>query len=139
MSGMGDAEMLVRSGCRNPTSGSPIQKSNLDQVGLINVLDGVFRLADRSRDGAHADRSAIEFLDDGQEELSIHFVKSEAVYIHDLQCSTGRLGVDYSIRPDLRVITNSPEKPIGDSRRSSTASRNLVGAFRENVDAQNAR
>src|SRR5687767_14213820 len=59
------AEVLVGRPAGDPAAGSALQEADLDQVRLVQVLDGAAVFADRGRQSVHADRAAAEALDDG--------------------------------------------------------------------------
>jgi len=57
--------MTVCAGSHRSAAGGPLQQSNLQQVGFVDVLEGAAILSDRRGKGPQSDRSAIIDVDDG--------------------------------------------------------------------------
>ena len=107
-------------GCLSPTTG-PVQIAGLDQVRFVNILQGssIFLKSGGKRFDSH--RPTVKFVDDREENLSIHLVETGFIDSHPGQPVLRHLLGDMSVRFDLRVIPDPFDQPIGDARRSSTA------------------
>src|SRR5688572_4107746 len=66
--GAGQLEVLVRAIRRDAPARSARQEALLDQVGLVDVLQRIARLAERRGQGLDAHRTALVKLDDDVEE-----------------------------------------------------------------------
>src|SRR5688572_18897873 len=100
------AEVPVRALRRDASPGCTHQVPLLEQVGLVDVLDGLGILAEGRGQGLEADRPARELLDDGAEELAVDVVQAGLVHI---QGSEGlpRHGRGHApVMEDLRVVSN---------------------------------
>src|SRR5690606_40311308 len=76
-----EAEMQIRVAGRYPAARRAHDVALLDQIGLQYFLDSAAVLADSGRQVVEADRSAVEFFDDGQQQAAILVV--EAVHVDD--------------------------------------------------------
>src|SRR3954470_8331722 len=68
------AEMLVGVAGGDAAARGAHDEALLDQVWLDHVLDRAAFLPERRRETFDADRAAVEFLDDRQQELAVHYV-----------------------------------------------------------------
>src|SRR5258706_12826994 len=73
--GQGAREVLVRAPGRDAPPGRAVDEPDLQEEGLVDVLDGVRLLADGRGQRAHAHGPAPELVDDGEEELAVHLVE----------------------------------------------------------------
>src|ERR1017187_3770722 len=74
-----DPEVAVRAGGGDAPAGCPLEKSGLDEVRLVEVLEGSAVLPDRGRDRSDADGSAAKFLDDRRQDAAVHLVEAVLV------------------------------------------------------------
>ena len=61
-----NAEMFIREGCCEAAARRTVQKADLNQVRLNNLLDRIFLLMNRGRNGPQSNRATVELLDDRQ-------------------------------------------------------------------------
>ena len=73
--------MAIRQGGGDAAARSSLQVALLDQEGLQHVLDGVALLADGSGQVVHADRAAVELLQNRLNEFAVHDVEAGTVDI----------------------------------------------------------
>src|SRR5262245_51453544 len=85
------AEMLVSVAGGDAAARGAHDEALLDEIGLDDVLDGAALLAERRCQALDADRTAVELLDDRQQELAIHHVEAERVDIEHVECRLGYL------------------------------------------------
>ena len=71
--------MLISPKRNHPSTRCPCQKSPLHQERFVDILDGVTLLADSRGEGFDADRPTAEFVDDGQEQCSIHGIHAQLI------------------------------------------------------------
>ena len=112
------------------------EEAELDQVGLVDIHDGVGVLGDGGGEGVEPDGSAIEALDQGAQQAAVVFVEAELV---DAQAAQGLVGDgvgDDAVRADLGEVSDPSEQPVGDSRRASGALGEVAGAGRFEFDLQ---
>src|ERR1700691_5204815 len=83
------------------------EESLLQQVGLVNFLDGVGLLADRGRKALDANRTAVELVDDRAENRAIHLVESCRVYFEQLERGESDLPRDDRRFVDLREVADA--------------------------------
>src|SRR5437762_6824565 len=77
----------VRRGHTAP--GRALEEAALEQVGLVDVLDGVLFLPHRDRQRGQADRAAAEFLADRGQDLAVEAVQAEVVDLELAQRGVG--------------------------------------------------
>src|SRR5690242_8777458 len=77
--------MFVCERGREAAAGSSIEKPDLDQVRLDDLLDRIFLFMNRSGDRAQPYRAAVELLDDRQEQFAIHLIETIRVNFHSVQ------------------------------------------------------
>ena len=56
--------------------GGALQEAGLDQVGFVDVFQGVFFFTEGRGQGAQAHRAAVVFLQDGEQDLAVHAVQT---------------------------------------------------------------
>src|SRR5690606_5144871 len=61
----------------------------LDQIGLQNILDGVALFTDGRGQAINANRTAVEFFDQGQQQSSILVIQPALVDVEHVQCKIG--------------------------------------------------
>ena len=82
--------MLVGAPGGRPAARGAVEEAELQEVGLVDVLDGVGLLGDGRSQGVHADRPAPELVDDGQKESAVHLVEAVGVDLEQRQGVRGR-------------------------------------------------
>src|SRR5262249_26295877 len=80
----GTAEVFVRLACSNPPSRCTPQEALLEQERLVDILDGVARLAQGGGDRVDADGAAVVVFDDDEQEPPVHLVEPGAVDLEPL-------------------------------------------------------
>src|SRR5919201_1495571 len=121
----GEAEVGIRAFGRDPRTLRPLQIALLEQVGLVDVLDGLGFLAHRRGERLESDGTAAELLGDGAEEAAVLVVESLVV---DLERSEGlaRHGKrDDAVVPDLSVVADALQPAVGDARGPARPARDL--------------
>src|SRR5262249_34040668 len=81
-------------------------------------------------EGVQADRAAIVFLDDGQQESSVQLVEAMRIHLQHLERGLCRNAVNGAAAANLRIITHATQQAVGDAPRAARAERNLGGAVR---------
>src|SRR5262245_57223456 len=73
--GRAESEVSIRAGCCHPASWRAVQEPDLNQKGLVHVLDGVLLFTYGSGNAVDANGSAAELVDDGAQQLAINIVE----------------------------------------------------------------
>src|SRR5438067_11917689 len=129
--------MLVSGGGADASARRAVEEAYLDEVRLDNLLYALALLADRGRDGADADRPAVELLDDRRQDLAVDLVQAEAVNLHLVQGAPRHLARDAPVVLHLGVVAHAAEQAVGDARRAARAPRYLARARSLYLHAQN--
>ena len=87
---VGQAEMLIGQPGGETAAGGSFQETQLHEVGLVDIRDGVRFLADRGGDSVQSHRSAIKLVDDSMQHLVVYLIKSYGVNLKLGQCRHGR-------------------------------------------------
>jgi hypothetical protein len=90
-------------------------------------------------DVVEADRAAVEAMDDGVEELSVHDVEPVQVDVEHHQRAVGdRLG-DRAVALHVGEVADAPQQPVGDPRRAARAARDLAAPSSSSGDVEQPR
>src|SRR6476469_7151388 len=87
-----------------------LDEALLEQIRLVDVLEGVLLLGDDYRKGAKADRTAVELLDDGAEDLAVEAVQALVVDLEQVEGGCGGGGVDRAGVADLGEVADALEQ-----------------------------
>src|ERR1039457_7728138 len=74
-----DAEVFICQMCCHPSARRPVEETNLDEEGLVDLFDRVGLFGERWRQRVHAHRAALILLDDGQQQLAVNLVEAVAI------------------------------------------------------------
>src|SRR5690606_24511437 len=130
------AEVAVGLVGGHPPARGAHQEALLDQVGLDHVLQGAALLAQRRGQRFHADRAAVEVLDDQVEQAPVQAVEALRVDAEHLHRRVVVLSGDPAAGTDLGVVADPAQQPVGDARGATRAARDLAGAPGFAIDAQ---
>src|SRR5713101_5839540 len=75
----GAAQMRIRPLGGNTTARRPRDESLLQQIGFVDVTNGVGFLADRRRQGLDPDRATVKLIDNRAQDGSVHLVKPAGI------------------------------------------------------------
>src|SRR5207249_5584637 len=122
-----DAPAEVRVGERggDPALRRAHQVAFLDEEGLVDVLDGVALLGDRSGERLDPDRTPREAVDDGEQQRAVHLVEARLVDVEEAEPVARDDSVDLSLGPHLGEVAHAPEEPVRDARRAPRAAGDL--------------
>src|SRR5215204_433234 len=127
-----DAEVAVGPLRCDPASWGALDQATLQQVGFVDILDGIARLAEGHGDRTDADRPAVELVYDEPEVIPVGPVEAEVVDALHVERRVCRLFVYITVADDLGVVAHPLEEPIDDAGRPAATSRELAGAaFRD--------
>ena len=128
--GNGQVEMLVGQARGDASARCAVEKADLDQEGLVNLFKRIFFLGERSGEGVQADRAAIVFLNDGQQQAPVEFVEAMRIDFEHLESGLRGGAVNGAAAPDLGIIPHAAQQPVGDAGRAAGAERDLGSAVR---------
>src|ERR1051325_2182543 len=100
--------MPIRLRRRRSSSRCPLQESILDEERFVDLYNRGWILGDRRGDRVHADRSALEFLDDRSQYPGVHVVEAEDVDLEQLERLTRDRSGAPAVVTHLREIANAP-------------------------------
>ena len=122
--------MLVGFLCRNTASCRPVDKADLDQVRLIDILQRHSFFADRIGQSLQPDRTAMEPINDAMEIPKINFIKPQRIHMETIK----RLGGNFLRNPAaaeyLGKVADPPQQTIGNPRRTAGTPRNFNNRIR---------
>src|SRR3954452_15809734 len=113
---------------RHAPAGGALDEALLEQIRLVDVLEGVLLLGDDYCKGAETDRAAVELLDDGAEDRAVEAVEALVVYLQQLEGLRGRDRIDRSGVADLGEVPHAPEQAVGHTRGAAAAAGDRLGA-----------
>jgi hypothetical protein len=85
-----------------------VVESFLQEVGLVDVTDGVGFLSDRRSKGLDSDRAAIELVDYRCQDRAVHFVKATRVDLEQLGRAQGNFASHDRQLVDPSEIADAP-------------------------------
>src|SRR6478752_6167693 len=124
-----EAQMLVGTSRCNTAAGGALEKSELDQIGFVDIHDRIGFFTGGGGKRLNPNRTAIELVDDRNENTAVNVVESKLVDIQHLERAHGNIARDLAITMNLRVVTNSLQQSIPDTRRSTRPQGNLASAI----------
>ena len=90
-----------------------------DEERLIDILDGTSILANGRSDGVETDRTTLELIDNGEQDLVVNLIKTILVDIKGFERHMGYLQVDASVTLHLRKVAHTTQQRIGNTGRST--------------------
>jgi hypothetical protein len=72
--------MFIGQPCRDTPSRSAIQKTDLDEEGLVDFLQSILFFRQAGCQGIQPDRASVVFLDNGEQKPAIQVVEAVGVY-----------------------------------------------------------
>ena len=94
-------------------------ESFLDEVRLIDILDGAGIFTHSGSDSVESDRSATELIDDGREEFVIYLIEAESIDIQRLEGILGDVEVDSAVAFDLGKVAHASQEGVGYTGRTA--------------------
>src|SRR5262245_21719709 len=80
------AEMVICAASRHSAAWGAIQETNLNQIWLIYLFNGILFFADCCRKRTKSYGSALELFNNGQYQFSVNFIKPIGIYLHTIEC-----------------------------------------------------
>src|SRR5687768_2950614 len=113
------AEILVGAGGRDTAARSAIEEPRLNEEGLVDILDGVLLLVNRRGQAVHANRTAVELVDDRAQQVAIDLIESLIIDLEQLQGIRGHGHGNPSLRADLGEVADAAKATVGDAWRTA--------------------
>ena len=123
--GVRDAEVAVAGLGDDAAARRAVDEAELDEVRLVDVLDGVARLADGSGECVEADGAARELLDHRAQHAAVGVVEAGLVDFEHAQGLVGDGVRDDAGALDLSDVAHALQQAVGDARRAAAAARDL--------------
>src|ERR1041385_2381109 len=120
--------MFVSERRRHAATRRPVQKTDLNQIRFNNLFYRIFLLGNRRGNGAQPHGPAVEFLDDRQQQFSIHFIETVRVDFHAIQRVICDFLVDTSVVIHFSVVPHATQQTIDYTWRAPRATRNFTRA-----------
>ena len=92
------------------TPRGPLQKPELQEIGLVNVHNGISLFADRSGDRVKPNWSAAEF-DNGCQDTAVDVVETKMIDLEQLERSRCHLARNRTISAHLSKIAHPAQEP----------------------------
>src|SRR2546422_3483156 len=134
-----DAQVLERLLGHAPPARSTVEKADLHQIRLVQLLDRIPLFSERGRDGVHSHGPAIELLVDGQENLAVELVESVTVDLQPFEVTLGDGTRDPPVVLDLGEIAHALQETVGDARGAAGTAGDLLRPGTVDLDTQDAR
>ena len=98
--------------------GGSVQEAFLNEEGFVHIFQSVFVFSDGRGQAVNAHWSAIEFIDYGKQDRSIHKVESAVIHIQHFKGVSRYVPGDCSIGSYLGEIANPSKQPVCDTGRT---------------------
>ena len=118
--------------------GRALDEAELQQVGLIDVLDRVLLLSEGDGKSRQPDRAAAELVRDRLEQLTVDALETLAVDLEQLEGLAGDLVRDHTCMAHLCHVAHAPEDSVRDAWRAPRAQRDLVGRIVLDLDIEDS-
>src|SRR5215471_18285322 len=134
-----DPQVSVGRGRGDAAARRALEKTGLDEVRLVEILERAAILSQRRGQRAHADRAAAELFDDRLQDPAVELVKAVLVHLQPRERSARRFELERRFPGDLGEIAQTPQKPVRDPRRSAASAGDLARGVRGNGDSEDPR
>ena len=107
--------------CDAAAAGRARQKTLLQQIRLIDVLERHGLFANRRRERFQADRPAVIEFDDTAQHPPVRRIEAHLVHFQAQQRGVGDLFGDDAVGAHLRIVAHALEQTVGNARRAARA------------------
>ena len=108
----------------------------LDEVRLVDLLDGAGILTHCGSNGCETDWTALELVDDGRQDADVHLVKAATVHIESLQGIARNVEGDGAVAFDLCKVAHSTKQQVGNTWSATTATCDFECRLAGNLDIE---
>ena len=120
--------MFVSGFSRDTAAGGAGEKTDLKEKRLVDIFDRFHFLGSGGGDSCDPDRSAVEFFDNGPENLPVRRLETQLVNFEVLKSSPAQFFRYCITIVHLREIPNALQEPVGDSRGATAGLGNSLRA-----------
>ncbi len=108
--------MLVGEGGGHPATGGALQEGQLEEVGLVDIHDGVGLFTDGGGNGLQPHRATVKLGNNGIEQLVVHFVQADVVNLQLGQGISDHVPGGNALGLDLGIVAHPLEQAVGHPR-----------------------
>ena len=112
-------EMLVSQFGGHASSGRTLDETFHDQEWLIDILDSAGIFTDSRSNGIESDRTTLELVDDGEQDLIVNLIKTILINIESFERYVCNLQVDTSVTFHLCKIPDTTQQGVGHTGSTS--------------------
>ena len=105
----------------------------------MDVLDRLGLLGERGGEGVEPDRPAFELEHDRLQQAPVERLQADLVNLQEGERVPGGVHRGTAVAPDLRVVPDPAEQPVGDARRAASATGDLRYRVSLDLDLQDPR
>src|ERR1700730_3409218 len=106
------AQVFISEARGDATAWGARDKAQLQQVGFVNVFDGFGVFAGAGGQRVQADGAAIEFLDDGQQQVAVGLVEADMIEFQRFQGCLRYLSCDDAVCAHLGIVAHALEQAV---------------------------
>ena len=110
------SHMLVSTRRHHPALGGSFDQPALDEIRLVNFLNGPHFFGTGDGKGFQTDGSAVIMFDKNGQNFSVHFIKPHFIHIKTGKGVSGLLLVNGALSENAGEITHAPKQSVGDTR-----------------------
>jgi hypothetical protein len=114
-------EMFPRATGGPSTAWRSIEEADLHEVRLVDLFDRPCVFADRSGDGGQSDRTSVELVQHGCQDLPVELVQAVSIDLEPLQRRRGGLGGDPISAIDLDEVPDPAKQTVRHARCTARA------------------
>src|SRR5712692_2490000 len=131
--------MFVGQARGDAAAGGAGDEAQLQQVGFVDILDGFGVFAGAGGQRVQADGAAVEFLDDGQQQVAVGLVEADVIDFQRVQGCHRYLARDYAVGSHLGVVAHALKQAVDDTRGAACPARDFFDALLVGRDFEDAR
>src|SRR5512147_29074 len=110
------AEIFIGQARCLPAPGGPVEKPLLDQKRFIHIFEGVLFFVERGRKRIEPNRSALELVDNCQQQLPVHVIKPFFIHLESFHGTCHKGGSNDAVTLHLSKVPHPPEQAVGYAR-----------------------
>ena len=114
------------------------KEAKLDEVRLVDILDGLALLARRRSDCLDTDGTAGEFFDHHREDVSVSWLEAEVVHLKEVEGFLGDAFIDHLNVFCLRIVTDTFQETVCNAGCAAARLGNFFGTGSVDADIEDA-
>lgn len=132
----GAADVQPSAGAGDASARGAGEKSELEQVGLVDVHDRVGLFGDGGGESVEPDGPPVKAVDQRPQQAAVALVEAERVDLKLAESSIGDGVGDHAVGADFGIVADALEKSVDDSRGAACASGEGGAAGRFELDVE---